>query len=127
MKLVASIILLLGMGLAGQTFAEPVQITIEMGDYRFHPDRLEVPAGQEIELRLTNTDKITPHNFILKAPEAGLAIAVDVSPGATETVVFTPTKPGFYPFHCSKRLLFFKSHRERGMHGFLVVSPESGQ
>jgi hypothetical protein len=28
---------------------------------------------------------------------------------------------GEYPFYCSKKLLFFKSHREKGMEGMLEV------
>ncbi len=122
MKQIAYTIFGLWMGLAGPATAGPVQISMELGDYRFKPARLEVSVGQEVELKLTNTDSITPHNFVLKAPEAGLDMTVDVPPGASKTVRFTPGKPGFFPFYCDKRLLFFKSHRERGMHGVLTVN-----
>jgi len=38
-----------------------------------------------------------------------------------KTVRFTPTKTGVYPMYCSKKLLFFASHREKGMEGELEV------
>lgn len=63
---------------------------------------------------------VTPHDFVLKAPEAD--IDIEVTLGETPTVVrFTPTRAGSYAFYCSKQLLFLKSHRERGMHGILEV------
>ncbi|MGD2055243.1 MAG: hypothetical protein PVJ15_00440 [Gammaproteobacteria bacterium] len=30
---------------------------------------------------------------------------------------------GRHGFHCNKKLLFFKTHRDRGMEGTLVVTP----
>jgi plastocyanin len=37
-------------------------------------------------------------------------------------IKFTPTKTGKFPFYCDKKLLFFKSHRERGMEGIIEVT-----
>jgi hypothetical protein len=31
------------------------------------------------------------------------------------------TREGIYPFYCSRKLLFFESHREKGMEGTLEV------
>lgn len=39
------------------------------------------------------------------------------------TVRFTPNAAGEYPYYCEKRLLFFKSHRDKGMEGVLEVVP----
>ncbi len=122
MKALSLIALFLTLAPAWQALAEPMRLEIEMRDYRFQPDRIEAAVGREVVLRLHNSDRFTPHDFVLEAPEAGLDIAVDVPPGASKTVRFTPTAPGFFPFHCSKRLLFFKSHRARGMRGLLMVT-----
>jgi plastocyanin len=37
-------------------------------------------------------------------------------------IKFTPTEPGKYEFYCGKKLLFFKSHKEKGMVGTLEVT-----
>jgi plastocyanin len=55
--------------------------------------------------------------------EGGLSIEQDVSAGETKTVRFIPVKEGQFTFYCDKRLLFFKSHREKGMEGRLDVRP----
>jgi plastocyanin len=98
-------------------------IAVKMGDYRFTPDEITVRAGETVQLQLTNTDSLTPHNFTLKAENAGLDVDTDVNAGKTETVDITPLVPGTYKFYCNKKLLFFKSHRDRGMEGTLIVSP----
>jgi len=38
-------------------------------------------------------------------------------------ITITPTAAATYPIYCKNRLLFFKSHRERGMEGILEVVP----
>jgi hypothetical protein len=32
-------------------------------------------------------------------------------------ITFTPTHPGTFKFFCNKKLLFFRSHEDRGMKG----------
>jgi plastocyanin len=98
-------------------------IAVKMGDYRFTPDRITVQAGETVQLELSDTDRLTPHNFTLKAEQAGLNVDTDVSAGKTEVVDITPLVPGTYKFYCNKKLLFFKSHRDRGMEGTLIVAP----
>ena len=106
--------------------ATPVRsIPVKLGDYRFIPDTITVQAGETVQLQLTNTDSLTPHNFTLKADAAGLNVDVDVNAGKTEVVDITPLAPGSYEFHCNKKLLFMKSHRDHGMEGTLVVAPAS--
>jgi len=97
------------------------EVTLILGDYQFVPDTFEVSTGQPVRLTLTNTDRITPHNFILEDEAAGLNIDINVSAGKTTTVEFTPTTPGSYTFYCSKKLPFMKSHQEKGMEGTLIV------
>ena len=100
-------------------------VPVSIGDYRFSPDTITVPAGATIQLQLTNTDSLTPHNFTLQAATAGLDVDIDISAGSTETVDITPLAPGTYAFYCSKKLPFMKSHRDRGMEGVLIVTPDN--
>ena len=88
--------------------------TVILDSYSYTPSHLIVQAGKPVELLLTSITSITPHNFLLK-------IERDVSSGRTVTVQFTVRKPGLYPFYCDKKLLFFPSHREKGMEGVLEV------
>ena len=68
-----------------------------------------------------NEATLLPHNLIIRAPETGVDIAVDVSAGKTASVSFTPTQSGSYEIFCSKEPPFGKSHKEKGMHGVLEV------
>ena len=94
-----------------------------LDSYSFTPARLIVQAGRSVELTLTSVTTLTPHNFILKEPAAGLSVAQEVGPHETAKVIFTPTNPGIYVFYCDKKLPFFPSHREQGMEGHLEVRP----
>ena len=100
------------------------RIQILLGDYRFSPHELTIEAGQVVLLELTNTDNLTPHNFTLEDDMGNLDIDIDVSAATTREVSFTPEVPGTYSFYCSKKLPFMKSHRERGMEGAFVVTPD---
>jgi heme/copper-type cytochrome/quinol oxidase subunit 2 len=95
--------------------------TIILDSYSYTPNHVIVQAGKPVELLLTSITTITPHNFLLKNEAAGLSIERDVRSGRTVTVQFTPMKPGIYTFYCDKKLLFFPSHREKGMEGTLEV------
>jgi plastocyanin domain-containing protein len=91
------------------------------GSYFFDPNYIVVKVNVPVELRIAKEPGLTPHNFILKAPEAGIDLIQEL--GKEPVVVkFTPTKPGKYAFHCDKKLLFFKSHKEKGMGGILEVT-----
>jgi len=96
---------------------------ITLDSYSFTPAHLIVQAGKSVELTLTSVTTLTPHDFILKEPAAGLSVAQQVGPRETAKVIFTPTKPGIYVFYCDKKLPFFPSHREQGMEGRLEVRP----
>jgi len=90
------------------------------GSYYFDPDVIVVKINVPVELEVKKAGGITPHSITLKAPEAGIRFTVSL--GKTpKTVKFTPTKTGKYPFWCTKRLLFLKSHKAHGMMGFLEV------
>jgi plastocyanin domain-containing protein len=126
--IVSAILLWAGQaGAAGTPFfatidADGVQrVDILAGSYFFSPGYIVVKVNVPVEFRVKKEAGMTPHNIILKAPEAGIDFSQDL--GKETTVIpFTPTKPGKYPFYCDKKVLFFKSHKERGMEGILEVT-----
>lgn len=95
--------------------------TIVMDSYSYSPNELSVQAGQPVELVLHNDATFIPHTFVIAEPTSGLHVHVEVSAGQSQTVRFTPTTRGTFPFYCDKKLLFLKSHRERGQEGRLEV------
>jgi plastocyanin len=104
------------------TDADGVQrATMTVDSYSYKPDHLVVRTGIPVELILVSQTTFTPHNFVLKQPDAGMVVNEDIGPGDTVKVRFTPSKPGVFAFYCDKKLLFFKSHREKGMEGVLKV------
>ena len=96
------------------------RVSVTGGEYFFDPNHIVVKVNVPVELKITKESGVTPHDIILKAPEAGIDFTEDI--GTTPKVIkFTPTKTGTYPFFCDKKFLMFKSHRERGMEGKLEV------
>jgi len=94
---------------------------VALDSYSYTPNHLVVQAGIPVEIRLNSLTTLTPHNFVIKEPAAGLSITQDVGAGKTVTVRFTAFKPGTYWVYCDKKLLFFASHRAKGMEGRLEV------
>jgi plastocyanin len=94
---------------------------IVVDTYSFKPDHLIVTAGRPVELTLKSVTIIVPHNFVVKAPEMGVEIHQEVPAGKTVKIQFTPIQTGKVQIECDKKLLFFKSHKERGMIGTLEV------
>lgn len=130
--------------LAACTSAEPtadpaVEIMLTATDIAYDVNRIEVPAGQLVRVRLRN-DGALDHDFsIFEIPHAGEVRAeeaedgmaghdmsgmemepeIHVAPphGTSLSVEFTPTTPGEYEFLCT-----VAGHKEAGMVGTLVVT-----
>jgi len=101
--------------------ADGVQrVEILGGGYFFDPDHVIVKVNVPVELKVRKESGIVPHDFVIKAPEAGIEVEESLST-EPKTIRFTPTRTGIYPMYCSKKLLFFESHREKGMEGELEV------
>lgn len=98
-------------------------VEVTGGEYYFDPNYIIVKVNTPVELTLKKAKGYVPHNFTVKAPEAGIDIKVDLSDKEAKTVKFTPSKVGKYEMWCDKRLLWFKSHKDRGMDGFIEVVP----
>ena len=99
-------------------------LRIELGDYQYMPDVININVGQPVVLQLVNTDILTPHTFVLQDPNGELDVDVTVYPGEPVEVRLQPQTAGLHTFYCDKKLLFMKSHRQKGMEGTLVVQPE---
>ncbi len=98
------------------------RVRIIGGEYFFKPYRIVVKVNVPVEFLASREAGMVPHNLIIQAPQAGIAVEADL---ATEPrkVGFTATAVGQYPIYCGKKLLFFASHREKGMEGILEVVP----
>ena len=100
--------------------ADGVQrVEMVAGDYYFNPDHVIVKANTPVELSIRR-ESGKPHNVLLKQPAAGLNIEQELSKDF-QKITFNATMPGSYNFSCGKKLLFFESHKERGMQGILEV------
>ena len=73
-----------------------------------------------VELKIRKEPGVIPHDIVLKAPEAGIDFRQELKE-TPEISKFTPTKTVTYPFTCDKKLLFFESHKDKGMTGTLEV------
>lgn len=96
------------------------RVEVMGGSYFFNPNHIIVKVNVPVELTVRKESGVVPHNIVIKAPEAGIDFDVAMA-GEPKLIRFTPTKPGTYPIYCSKKLLFFESHREKGMEGVLEV------
>jgi plastocyanin domain-containing protein len=95
------------------------RVEVLAGSYFFKPDYIIVKVNVPVELRIREEPGLIPHDFVLKAPEAGIDIKEELST-EPRSVEFTPRKKGMYPFYCDKKFLFW-SHRKEGMEGTLDV------
>ena len=98
------------------------RVDIYMTSIRSHfaPDNIEgVKIGDEVYWHVSNLEQDwdVPHGFAVKgAANAELLIM----PGETQTLKWTPLKPGIYPFYCTD----FCSALHQEMQGYIRVSPE---
>ena len=97
------------------------RVEIVGGGYFYDPNYVVVKVNVPVELSVKKEAGFTPHDFVIKAPEAGIDVKVslDTKP---QLIKFTPTKVGKYPFICSKKVVFMKSHKDKGMEGVLEVT-----
>lgn len=120
-------------GAADGLFEENIQkVEMELSEYRFEPAQIEIAAGRETELILTNRGSVL-HEFI---PEGfhqlnvGLEIRgvlvetmgileIEIPPKESVTLRFFPEKPGEYRIACRAREP--KDHFKEGMTGRLVI------
>jgi plastocyanin len=98
------------------------RVQVVAGSYFFKPGHIVVKANAPVEFVARKEPGMAPHNLVIKAPEAGLAVEEDLG-NEPRKIAFTATKPGKYEIYCSKKPPIGQSHRERGMVGVLEVVP----
>ncbi len=95
------------------------RVEVSGGSYFFKPNTIVVKVGVPVEL-VVRKDGQGSHDIFLQAPEAGIGFKMSLS-DKPQTIKFTPTKVGKYPFWCTHKIPMSKSHRDRGMNGVLEV------
>jgi plastocyanin domain-containing protein len=96
------------------------RVSVTGGEYFFNPDYIVVKVNVPVELTIKKESGVVPHDIVMHEPDAGIDFSLQMA-SESKKVQFTPKKVGKYPYYCTKKLLFFKSHRERGMEGTLEV------
>lgn len=84
----------------------------------FTPDNIEgVKMGDVVYFHITNLEQDwdVPHGFAIKGAGNGELL---IMPGETQTLKWTPEKPGVYPFYCTD----FCSALHQEMQGYIRVS-----
>ncbi len=101
------------------------RIEINMHEWGFNQLKkggptIEIKAGQEVEIILTNNGK-NFHSFQIRTkdgkPVAGLTKDDTIDPGATRTIKIRIDQPGEYIYVCP-----VSGHPEKGMRGTLIVT-----
>lgn len=98
------------------------RIKVVGGSYFFKPGHIVVKVNVPVELLASREPGMTPHNLVIKAPQAGIAVEEELTT-ELKKITFTAKKPGKYEFYCAKKPPLLASHRERGMVGVLEVIP----
>jgi len=96
-----------------------VHVYMSMIRSHFTPDNIEgVKIGDKVYFHITNfeQDFDVPHGF---AVIGGHNTELLIMPGATETLLWEPTKVGVWPFYCTD----FCSALHQEMSGYVRVSP----
>ncbi len=102
--------------------ADGVQrLEVTVDSYSFTPNHLIVKQNVPVELIFKSVTWMVPHSFVIKSSEAGLEVEKEIPAGQTVTARFTPGRAGEFKFLCSKKLLFFEGHADRGMVGTVEV------
>jgi plastocyanin len=128
LSLLVMSVMVLSLALTACGGSKPVTIDVDMKEYEFIPSTIEVPAGAEVTVNLSNLGTVE-HEMVIMVlgKEATVPFDDDDEPnifwehelemGESESVVFTaPSEPGEYQIVCG-----IPSHIELGMVGTLIV------
>ncbi|MEO5943232.1 MAG: Sec-dependent nitrous-oxide reductase [Ferruginibacter sp.] len=97
------------------------RVDVYMTAIRSHltPDNIEgVKMGDEVYFHVTNLEQDwdVPHGFAIKGALTGELL---IMPGETQTLKWTPEKPGIWPYYCTD----FCSALHQEMQGYIRISP----
>jgi len=91
---------------------QTVEITLK--DFSFTPGKLQVEAGKELEIRLTNSGA-APHTFTIDEFD----VDAEIQPRTETTVLVTPSEAGRFTYYC-------RFHEAQEMEGALTVGDQGG-
>ena len=121
-------VMVLSMALSACGGSKKVTLDVDMNEYAFNPSTIEVPAGAEVTVNLSNSGTLEHEMVIMlmgkeaTAPfddddEGNIFWEAELEAGKSETVTFTaPTEPGTYQLVCGT-----PAHLELGMVGTFIV------
>jgi uncharacterized cupredoxin-like copper-binding protein len=111
------------------------EVSLTAVDMAFQPDAVEVTAGRPVRLTMVNEGALDHDFSILEIPMEIVGATAEAMPGhdmgamtadpqlhmavnmgLSNTIEFTPTKPGTYEFFCT-----VAGHKDAGMLGTMVV------
>lgn len=97
------------------------RIDVYMTAIRSHltPDNIEgVKMGDDVYFHVTNLEQDwdVPHGFAIKGALTGELL---IMPGETQTLRWSPEKPGIWPYYCTD----FCSALHQEMQGYIRISP----
>ena len=90
-----SVLLLLVLFSTQDAIGQVETIAVEMGDFFFNPETVEVVAGQEVVLQVRNNGKY-PHTLTIEGSDVDLVL----SPGEEGEARLLITQPGEYRLYC---------------------------
>lgn len=76
----------------------PMIVNVSGGQWWWETDTVEIPAGQEVEFRVTTED--VTHGMGIYTPDMTLVAQVQAMPGYTNKLVHTFETPGTYQILC---------------------------
>jgi plastocyanin len=94
----------------GTSARQTVEITLK--DFSFTPGKLQVEAGQELEIKLTNSGD-APHTFTIEEFD----VDAELQSRAETTVLVTPAEAGRFTYYC-------RFHEAQQMEGALTVGDQ---
>jgi plastocyanin len=107
---VAAVVLAVATACSGGDDPKASGPAIEMTDFAFDVVGVELSAGRQATIRVTNRGAVT-HDLSIPA----IDVSLDYEAGHSSNLIFiVPSQPGSIEFFC-------KYHRDRGMQGTLVV------
>jgi plastocyanin len=90
------------------------EFTVVLDDYLIRPQRLQVPGGRELTVRVTNRGRLG-HTFRIRGGTRNVLAITTIEPGETKSRTFR-LKAGGYTMYC-----VLANHEELGMYGTLRV------
>lgn len=96
----------------GTSARQTVEITLK--DFSFTPGKLRVEAGQELEIRLTNSGDAR-HTFTIDEFD----VDAEIQSRTETTVLVTPSEAGRFTYYC-------RFHEAQQMIGVLTVGDQGG-